>query len=148
MCALFSQLCIILCFIYCWLLFVVIIWIFWTTCHLPCGYVDVWHSATEAVVLGYVITRPRETQSAATLSAAVIHVCCETSAVWYCAVKVTYTTKWDDRYIWRVVICRHYYTSCLLLLLVINVICRHQICHYVCFCYLYLSSLLSVVATC
>jgi len=63
-----------------------------------CGYVDVWHSAAEAVIFGYVVTRPRETQPAATVSATVIHICCETSPLRYCAIKVTDTTKWDDRY--------------------------------------------------
>ena len=40
-----------------------------------------WYSAAEAVVLGYIVTRPWETESAETVSATVIHICCEMSQV-------------------------------------------------------------------
>jgi len=43
--------------------------------------VDVWYSASEAVVFGNSITRPRETESATTVSAAVVHVRCQMSTI-------------------------------------------------------------------
>jgi len=50
------------------------LWNMWT-------FFDVWYSAAEAVVFGYAVTWPRETESSATVSAAVVHICCQTSTV-------------------------------------------------------------------